>query len=137
MYPQHSRADTTYSPFEIIIIDNRSAEEETRRFLQSIGQETDVTVVRDEGEFNFSRLINRGTELARGEILAFLNNDIEAKERNWLREIVSNAVRAEVGAVGARLWYPDGRLQHGGVVLGLNGVASHAFHRFPPNQSPR
>jgi len=126
------REETLYSPFEIIIIDNGSAEEETRRFLQSIGQETNVTVVRDEGEFNFSRLINRGTELARGEILAFLNNDIEAKERNWLREMVSNAVRAEVGAVGARLWYPDGRLQHGGVVLGLNGVASHAFHRFPP-----
>ena len=126
------REETLYSPFEIIIIDNGSAEEETRRFLQSIGQEMNVTVVQDEGEFNFSRLINRGAELARGEILAFLNNDIEAKERNWLHEMVSNAVRAEVGAVGARLWYPDGRLQHGGVVLGLNGVASHAFHRFPP-----
>ena len=126
------REETLYSPFEIIIVDNGSVEEETCRFLQSIGQETNVTVVQDEGEFNFSRLINRGAELARGEILAFLNNDVEAKERNWLREMVSNAVRAEVGAVGARLWYPDGRLQHGGVVLGLNGVASHAFHRFPP-----
>jgi glycosyltransferase involved in cell wall biosynthesis len=126
------REETLYSPFEIIIVDNGSAEEETRRFLQSIGQKTNVTVVQDEGEFNFSRLINRGAELARGELLAFLNNDIEAKERNWLREMVSNAVRAEVGAVGARLWYPDGRLQHGGVILGLNGVASHAFHRFPP-----
>src|SRR5438874_6964030 len=126
------REQTLYSPFEIIIMDNGSAEEEKRRLLQSIVQETNVTVVQDEGEFDFSRLINRGAELARGEILAFLNNDIEAKERNWLREMVSNAVRAEVGAVGARLWYPDGRLQHGGVVLGLNGVASHAFHRFPP-----
>ena len=126
------REQTLYSPFEIVIVDNRSTEEDTRRFLQSLKQEPNVTVVRDENEFNFSRLINRGTELARGDILAFLNNDIEAKESNWLREMVSNALRPEVGSVGARLWYPDGRLQHGGVVLGLNGVASHAFHRFPP-----
>src|SRR5205823_2827120 len=103
----------------------------------SIGQETSVTVVQDEGEFNFSRLINRGAKLARGEILAFLNNDIEAKERNWLREMVSNAVRAEVGAVGARLWFPDGRLQHGGVVLGLNGVRATPFIVFRRNQSRR
>jgi glycosyltransferase involved in cell wall biosynthesis len=126
------REQTLYSPFEIVIVDNRSTEEETRRFLQSLEQEPNMTVVRDEDEFNFSSLINRGAELARGDILAFLNNDIEAKESNWLREMVSNALRPEVGAVGARLWYPDGRLQHGGVVLGLNGVASHAFHRFPP-----
>ena len=131
------REETLYSPFEIIIMDNGSAEEETRRFLQSIGQETNVTVVQDEGEFNFSRLINRGAELARGEILAFLNNDIEAKERNWLREMVSNAVRAEVGAVGARLWYPDGRLQHGGVVLGGMEWRATPFIAFPRNQSPR
>jgi GT2 family glycosyltransferase len=126
------REQTLYSPFEIVIVDNRSIEEETRRFLQSLEQEPNMTVVRDEDEFNFSSLINRGAELAHGDILAFLNNDIEAKESNWLKEMVSNALRPEVGAVGARLWYPDGRLQHGGVVLGLNGVASHAFHRFPP-----
>jgi len=61
-----------------------------------------------------------------------VNNDIETQKSGWLREMVSHAVRPEVGAVGARLWYPDGRLQHGGVVLGLHGVASHAFQRFPP-----
>jgi len=88
--------------------------------------------VTDRDEFNFSRLINRGAELARGEILALVNNDIEAEEPGWLREMVSHAVRPETGAVGARLWYPDGRLQHAGVVLGLHGVASHAFQRFPP-----
>jgi glycosyltransferase involved in cell wall biosynthesis len=131
------RDQTCYSPFEIVIVDNRSTEEETLRFLQSLEQEPDMTVVRDEDEFNFSRLINRGAELARGDILAFLNNDVEAKESNWLSEMVSHALRPDVGAVGARLWYPGGRLQHGGVVLGLNGVASHAFHRFPPQPIAR
>ena len=131
------RDQTGYSPFEIVIVDNRSSENETRQFLQSLEREPNMTVVRDEEEFNFSRLVNRGAELARGDILAFLNNDVEAKESNWLREMVSHAVRPDVGAVGARLWYPDGRLQHGGVVLGLNGVASHAFHRFPPQPIAR
>lgn len=131
------RDQTRYSPFEIVIVDNRSTEKETLRFLQGLEQEPDTTVVRDDDEFNFSRLVNRGAELARGDILAFLNNDVEAKESNWLSEMVSHALRPDVGAVGARLWYPDGRLQHGGVVLGLNGVASHAFHRFPPQPIAR
>ena len=88
-------------------------------------------MLRVDGEFNFSRLINRGAAAAKGEVLAFLNNDIDASEPGWLREMVSHAVRAGVGAVGARLWYPNGTLQHGGVVLGLGGVAGHAFTGVP------
>ena len=88
-------------------------------------------VLRVEGEFNFSRLINRGAAVAKGEVLAFLNNDIDASDPGWLREMVSHAVRAGVGAVGARLWYPTGTLQHGGVVLGLGGVAGHVFAGVP------
>ena len=88
-------------------------------------------VLRVEGEFNFSRLINRGAAAAKGEVLAFLNNDIDASDPGWLREMVSHAVRPGVGAVGARLWYPNGTLQHGGVVLGLGGVAGHAFTGVP------
>ena len=94
--------------------------------------DVDVQILTDTDEFNFSRLINRGARVARGEILALVNDDVETQKSGWLREMVSHAVRSEVGAVGARLWYPDGRLQHGGVVLGLHGVASHAFQRFPP-----
>jgi len=131
------RYHTSYFPAEIIVVDNGSVEREARAYLEKLAAEPDTRVVNVAGEFNFSRLINRGAKEARGEILAFLNNDTEATEASWLREMVSHAVRKEVGAVGARLWFPNGTLQHGGVITGLGGVASHAFHRFPAQPPPR
>jgi glycosyltransferase involved in cell wall biosynthesis len=125
------RTQTDYPSIEFVIVDNGSAETATLEFLQMMEQQAGVRVVRDDGAFNFSRLINRGAAAAKGDVLAFLNNDIEANEPGWLREMISHAVRSEVGAVGARLWYPDGTLQHGGVILGLGGVAGHAFPRIP------
>ena len=125
------RQKTDYAPIEIVIIDNASTDPETHAYFRELVQDANIHIVTDPDEFNFSRLINRGAAVARGEILALVNNDIEAEEPGWLREMVSHAVRPEIGAVGARLWYPDGRLQHAGVVLGLHGVASHAFQRFP------
>ena len=125
------RERTDYGPFEIVIVDNGSKETATHEFLRVIEEENVARVLRVEGEFNFSRLINRGAATASGEVLAFLNNDIDASEPGWLREMVSHAARAGVGAVGARLWYPNGTLQHGGVVLGLGGVAGHAFTGVP------
>lgn len=111
------RAKTTYPNFEILIVDN-----ESRESLDSLGAE----VVRVEGEFNFSRLNNIGVAQTRGSFIALLNNDLEIMNPDWLAEMLSHAARLEIGAVGARLWYPDGRLQHGGVLLGVGGVAAHA-----------
>ena len=128
-----SRQNTDYGPIEIVIVDNGSTDPETHAFFRDLVQDASIHIVTDPGEFNFSRLINRGAKVARGEILALVNNDVEAQESGWLREMVSHAIRPETGAVGARLWYPDGTLQHAGVVLGLHGVASHAFQRFPPH----
>jgi GT2 family glycosyltransferase/glycosyltransferase involved in cell wall biosynthesis len=125
------RRQTDYPAIEFVIVDNGSIEPATLKFLRKLEQELRARVVRDDGSFNFSRLINCGAAAAKGEVLAFLNNDIEPDERGWLREMVSHVVRPKVGAVGARLWYPDGRLQHGGVILGLGGVAGHAFPRVP------
>jgi GT2 family glycosyltransferase len=125
------RTQTDYPSIEFVIVDNGSVETTTLKFLQAMGHQAGTRVVRDEGEFNFSRLINRGAAAAKGDVLAFLNNDIEANEPGWLREMVSHAARSGIGAVGARLWYPDGTLQHGGVILGLGGVAGHAFPRIP------
>jgi GT2 family glycosyltransferase len=125
------RERTDYPSIEFVIVDNSSIEAVTLKFLREMEREMAAQIVRDDGSFNFSRLINRGAAAARGNVLAFLNNDIEASERDWLCEMVSHVVRVEVGAVGARLWYPDGTLQHGCVILGLGGIAGHAFPRVP------
>jgi glycosyltransferase involved in cell wall biosynthesis len=125
------REKTDYRSIEFVIVDNGSIEPATLTFLRTVGRRIGTRVVRDEGAFNFGRLINRGAADARGDVLLFLNNDMEANEPGWLREMVSHVVRREVGAVGARLWYPDETLQHGGVILGLGGVAGHAFPRIP------
>ena len=125
------RARTDYQPYEIIIVDNGSVEERTFAFFRRAQSEGIVRVVVDAGPFNYSRLNNRAAAEARGDILVLLNNDTEIDDPGWLTEMVSHAARKEVGAVGARLWYPDGTLQHGGVILGLGGVAGHAFPRIP------
>jgi len=125
------REQTDYPSIEFVIVDNGSVEPATLRFLRTMEQGRAAQIIRDDGAFNFSRLINRGAAAAKGEVLAFVNNDIEANERGWLREMVSHAVQPGVGAVGARLWYPNGTLQHGGVVVGLGGVAGHAFTGVP------
>lgn len=124
------RARTDYSPFEILIVDNGSVEPATLSFFRAIEQ-PNVRVISESGPFNYSRLNNRAAKQARGDILVFLNNDTEIDDAGWLTEMISHAARTEVGAVGARLWYPDGTLQHGGVVLGLGGVAGHAFPHIP------
>jgi glycosyltransferase involved in cell wall biosynthesis len=124
------QARTDYSPFEILIVDNGSVEPSTLSFFRAIEQ-PGVRVISENGPFNYSRLNNRAAKQARGDILVFLNNDTEIDDGGWLTEMVSHAARTEVGAVGARLWYPDGTLQHGGVVLGLGGVAGHAFPHIP------
>ncbi|HEV2841311.1 MAG TPA: glycosyltransferase [Chthoniobacterales bacterium] len=125
------REGTDYPSFEFVIVDNGSTEPATLEFLRALQEGTGARIVRDDAPFNFSRLINRGAAAAEGAVLAFLNNDIEADEPGWLREMVSHAVRPGAGAVGARLWFPDGTLQHGGVILGLGGVAGHPFARVP------
>ncbi|HEX4630510.1 MAG TPA: glycosyltransferase [Chthoniobacterales bacterium] len=125
------RERTDYAPVEVLIVDNDSVEPETDELLSQFESEKIARVLRDRGTFNYSRLNNLAAAQASGEILLFLNNDIEVENRAWLTEMVSHAARSEVGAVGARLWYPDGTLQHGGVVLGMGGLASHAFPRIP------
>jgi GT2 family glycosyltransferase len=83
-------------------------------------------VIRDDRPFNFSALNNEAVKLARGELIGLINNDIEVISPDWLSEMVSHATRPEVGAVGARLWYSNDTLQHGGVILGVGVVAGHA-----------
>ena len=122
---------TTYPNYELIIVDNGSDDRATLRYLDALAARPGVRVVRDAQPFNYSALNNAAVKLARGEVVGLINNDVEVITPDWLGEMVSHALRPEVGAVGARLWYADDTLQHAGVVLGIHGVAGHV-HRFLP-----
>lgn len=121
---------TSYLNYEVLIVDNGSVEEATRQLFARLPKDR-FRIVRDESAFNFSALNNHAARLARGSMLCLMNNDIEILTPDWLEEMVSFAARKDVGCVGARLWYPDGRLQHGGVIIGVGGVAGHAHKYFP------
>ncbi|AHG42571.1 glycosyl transferase family 2 [Pseudomonas syringae CC1557] len=122
---------TTYKNYEIILIDNGSDDPESLEYFAKIDQEDNIRVLRDDGPFNYSALNNGAVRIANGELIGLINNDIEVITPEWLGEMVSIALQPKVGAVGARLWYPDNRLQHGGVVVGIGGVAGHA-HKYLP-----
>ena len=118
---------TGYPHLEIIVIDNGSEEAATKAYFSQLSQRPDVRIVDAPGPFNYSRLINLGASRARGEILMTLNNDIEAFERGWLHELVSQVSRPGVGLAGCLLLYPDRSVQHAGVIVGLSGVAGHMY----------
>ncbi|WP_307636192.1 glycosyltransferase family 2 protein [Variovorax boronicumulans] len=119
-------ARTTYENYEIIIVDNGSDDPATLSYLASFQDSVFVRVIRDDREFNYSALNNMAVTHARGDIVGLINNDIEVISSEWLSEMVSLAIQPGVGAVGAKLWYPDRTLQHGGVILGVGGVANHS-----------
>ena len=123
---------TTYSNYEIIIVDNGSDDPATLAWFKQIAAEKpNVRVLRDDRDFNYSALNNGAVPSANGELLALVNNDIEVITPDWLSEMVSLAVQPGVGAVGARLWYPNRTLQHAGVILGIGGIAAHAHRGMP------
>lgn len=121
---------TAYRHFEILVVDNQSTCERTLEYLEALhgGSEGEgyVRVLRYNHVFNFSAINNFAAAHARGSLLGLINNDIEVISPDWLGEMVSHAVRPDVGCVGAKLYYPNDTIQHAGVVLGL-GVASHAM----------
>jgi GT2 family glycosyltransferase len=127
--------NTEYDNFEIVIIDNQSATPDALAYFSTLQQRGVARVVRFDKPFNFSAINNAGVREARGQVLALLNNDLEAIEPGWLGEMVSHALRPEIGAVGARLLYPDRTVQHGGILLGVGGIAGHA-HKLSPERDP-
>lgn len=118
-------AKTTYTKFDIIVMDNGSKESETLSYLEEISKDPRITVLRDDTPFNFSKLNNEAAAQAKGDFLVFLNNDLEVINSDWLSEMLSYGAQKEVGAVGARLLYPNGLIQHAGIILGIGGVAGH------------
>ncbi len=120
---------------EVIVVDNGSVQGDTKAFLAELVHDPRFRVLPDPGPFNFSRLCNRAAAKARAPVLVFLNNDTEILDEGWLDPLLHWASRPEVGAVGAKLLYPSGRVQHAGVVIGIDGFAGH-FERGVAHQDP-
>jgi GT2 family glycosyltransferase len=126
-------ATTDDVDLQFVLVDNGSVEPETLSLLERLDTRDDVTVIRDDRLFNWAALNNAAVDAARGDVLLFLNNDIEARHPGWLGVLAAQALRPDVAAVGARLLYPGGRVQHAGVVIGI-GAASHILVGLPADQ---
>ena len=117
---------TDYDNYEIIIIENNSTEQKTFDYYNQICNDK-IRVVYWKKEFNYSAINNFGVDQAKGEYLLLLNNDMEVISRDWMSELLGHCQRPEVGAVGARLYYPDDTVQHAGIIIGIGGVAGSVF----------
>ena len=122
---------TAYPHYQIVVVDNGSTDEKALAYLDSIAKDERVKVIRADIPFNYSALNNLGVAQTDGEYLVLMNNDIEITQTDWLEEMLAFACQPDIGCVGAQLWYPNNTLQHGGVVLGIGGVASHAHKGIP------
>jgi GT2 family glycosyltransferase len=110
---------------EIVVIDNGSVTAEAAQYFFELRSRAGYRVVTDNGDFNFARLYNFGARESRGDILVLLNNDMVLIEQGWTELIVEQCLQPDVGAVGVKLLYPDGAIQHGGCSLGVSGLAAH------------
>ncbi|MEI7869337.1 MAG: glycosyltransferase [Candidatus Methylumidiphilus sp.] len=117
---------TQYSNYEILVVDNNSDKADVIDYLNGLERRNNIRVLRDSRPFNFSALSNAAVAQTEAEFVLLLNNDVAVISPNWLGEMVAVASRPGIGAVGARLWFPDDTLQHGGVLLGLDDIAGHA-----------
>ena len=121
---------TTYSNFEVLLVSNNSTKPETFALLERLTDSRLVKLTWD-FPFNYPAINNWAAKQATGELLLFLNNDMEVVDPGWLTELVSQAQRPEVGAVGCKLLFPEGTVQHAGAVVGITGMAGHPFWRLP------
>ncbi|MEG3191115.1 glycosyltransferase family 2 protein [Lysobacter sp. D1-1-M9] len=120
---------TRYASYDIVVVDNGSADPDARDYLDQLQMQPRITVLDHPAPFNFSAVVNHGARHATGEVLCILNNDVEVISEGWLHEMVAQATRPDIGVVGAMLYYPDDTIQHAGVVLGIGGVAGHIHGR--------
>jgi GT2 family glycosyltransferase len=116
---------TDYPALEVLVVDNGSTDPATLRYLAEARADPRLRVLPEPGPFNFAALNNRAAAEATGSVLLLLNNDVEAIEPGWLHEMVALALRPGIGAVGAKLLYPDRTVQHAGVLMGMHGTAGH------------
>lgn len=118
---------STWPHYEILLVNNRSELMETEEYLKTLKDETRITVLTYDKPFNFAAINNFAARQAKGEYLLLLNNDTEVITADWIECMLEHAQRPEVGAVGAKLLFPGGQVQHAGVLVGIGGIANHAF----------
>ena len=126
---------STYDNYEIILMDNGSVQPETEAYENEISKDHRVKVVHDDGSFNYSRINNEAVKQSRGKYIVLLNNDTEVITLDWIEELLMYAQRPDVGAVGAKLYYPDKTIQHAGLVIGLGAhrTAGHTHYKVASN----
>ncbi|NQW94749.1 MAG: glycosyltransferase family 2 protein [Polaromonas sp.] len=122
---------TTYPHYEILIVDNQSTCSKTLAYLGKLNAAGTAKIIPYDHAFNYSAINNFAAGHAQGTLLGLINNDVEVISADWLTEMVSHAVRPQIGCVGAKLYYPNDTIQHGGVVLGIGGVAGHSHKYYP------
>ena len=127
-------AQTDYPRLQLLLVDNDTVEPEAAALLATLAEDARVRVLRSPGVFNWSRMNNQAAQEADGEVLVLLNNDIAVLQPEWLATLVSHAVQPGIGAVGAKLLYPDGRIQHAGLTTDSAGVPRHLF-RYAPGEA--
>lgn len=126
-----SLATSCYANYDVLIVENGSTAPETHAYYAEITKQPHVDILHWTAPFNYAAVNNFAAARAGGELLLFLNNDIEAINPDWLEELVKMAVRPGVGIVGAKLYYADDTIQHAGIVVGMGGVAGHGHLDFP------
>lgn len=124
---------TDYKNFELLVVDNNSDDQQTLAYFDELEKKDRVTLLKDARSFNFSAINNRAIGFAKSEFILLLNDDTEVINPDWLAEMMSIAVQPGVGAVGAKLIYPNETIQHAGVILGIGGVGGHIHKRMSIN----
>lgn len=126
---------TTYQNYEILLVNNASELLETREYMREIVHCPRVRLLHYNAPFNFSAINNFAADQAKGKYLILLNNDTEIIAPDWVESLLEHAQRDEVGAVGAKLLYPNNSIQHAGVIIGVGGAANHCFAKLPSDQN--
>jgi GT2 family glycosyltransferase len=130
-------ANTGYPDLQVVVVNNGAADPRYPALIARAAQSLNLVEIRDDGDFNFPRLINAGVKRSSGEIVLLLNDDVEPIAAGWLHRMVDAALAPDVGAVGARLVYPEGPIQHAGVILGLGGVCGHLWKGLSADEAAR
>jgi GT2 family glycosyltransferase len=126
---------THYKNFEVLLVDNASDEVESIEYFKQLETKNKVKLLHYNSAFNYSAINNFAVQYSKGDVLLFMNNDIELLHETWLDEMVMQVMREEVGCVGAKLYYPNMTIQHAGVIVGLWGCAGHSHKHFKHTDS--